>query len=194
MNGYERRTNLKKESIIKAAWELFSKRGVTNVTIREIASKAKVSQVSIYNYFESKNNLAKEVLVSYLDKTIKGYDVILEKEIPFDEKLKLIMHRKFKASTELSNSAFSEFAWQDNSLQEVYKEAVNTKAMSIYTKFIELGKSEGAIDKSIPNDAILAYLLSSISIIEQSNYLKASSEYKKGILKLFFYGILGKEE
>lgn len=28
---------------------------------------------------------------------------------------------------------------------------------------------------------------------EQSDYLKTSHEYKTGILKLFFYGILGKE-
>lgn len=194
MNGYERRTNLKKEAIIDAAWELFSNRGITDVTISEIASKAKVSQVSIYNYFGSKNNLAKEVLVSYLDRTIKDYDEVLEREIPFSEKLKIIMEKKHEATTKLSRSAFSEYAWEDKTLQEVYKEAVNSKAISVYNKFIELGKKEGAIDKSIPNDAILAFLLSSVSIIEQSNYLKTSPEYKKGILKLFFYGLLGKEK
>jgi len=193
MNGYERRTKAKKDSIINAAWELFSERGITDVSISEIAAKAKVSQVSIYNYFGDKNALAKELLVSYLDKTIKGYDEILEKEIPFSEKLKLIMDSKYKATAELSHSAFSEYAWEDKTLQQVYKEAANSKAISVYTKFIELGKKEGAIDKSIPTDAILAFLLSSVSIIEQSDYLKTSPQYKMGILRLFFYGLLGKE-
>ncbi|MDD4752642.1 MAG: hypothetical protein PHT78_05205, partial [Desulfitobacteriaceae bacterium] len=86
------------------------------------------------------------------------------------------------------------YAWEDKALQQVYKEAANSKAISVYTKFIELGKQEGAIDKSIPTDAILAYLLSSVSIIEQSDYLKTSLEYKRGILRLFFYGLLGKEK
>ena len=192
MNGYERRTKAKKDSIINAAWELFSERGITDVGISEIAAKAKVSQVSIYNYFGDKNTLAKEVLVSYLDKTIKGYDEILEREIPFYEKLKLIIDKKHKATTELSSSAFSKYAWEDKTLQQVYKEAAHSKAISGYIKFIELGKKEGAIDKGIPTDAILAFLLSSVSIIEQSDYLKTSPEYKMGILRLFFYGILGK--
>lgn len=194
MNGFEKRTKLKKDSIISAAWELFSKRGITDVSISEIASKAKVSQVSIYNYFGDKNNLAKEVLISYLDNAIKGYDEILEREIPFSEKLKLILDKKYKAAIELSNSAISEYAWADKTLQQIYKDAANTKAISVYIKFIELGKKEGAIDVSIPNDAILAFLLSSVSIIEQSDYLKTSLEYKKGLLRLFFYGLLGKEE
>ena len=194
LNGYEKRTKLKKDSIINAAWELFSERGITDVGISEIAAKAKVSQVSIYNYFRDKNNLAKEVLASYLDKAIKGYDEILEREIPFSEKLKLIMDSKHKATAELSHSALSEYAWEDKTLQQVYKEAAHSKAILAYTKFIELGKQEGAIDKSIPTDAILAYLLSSVSIIEQSDYLKSSPEYKRGILRLFFYGLLGKEK
>ena len=194
MNGYEKRTKLKKDSIISAAWELFSRRGITDVGISEIAAKAKVSPVSIYNYFGGKNTLAKEVLVSYLDKTIKGYDEILEREIPFSEKLTLIMDKKYKATAELSRSAFSKYAWADKTLQQVYKEAVNSKAISVYVKFIELGKKEGAIDESIPKDAILAFLLSSVSVIEQSGYLKTSPEYKSGILKLFLYGLLGKEK
>lgn len=193
MNGYEKRTKLKKDSIISAAWELFSNRGITDVSISEIASKAKVSQVSIYNYFGDKNTLAKEVLVAYLDRAIKGYDEILERDIPFSEKLKIIMDKKHEVTTELSHSSISEYAWEDKTLQQVYKEAANSKAISVYIKFIELGKKEGAIDNNIPNEAILAFLLSSVTIIEQSDYLKTSPEYKMGILRLFFYGLLGKE-
>lgn len=194
MNGYERRTKLKKDSIINAAWQLFSKRGITDVSINEIATKAEVSQVSIYNYFGNKNSLAKEVLASYLNKTMDEYDEILEREIPFSEKLKIIMDKKHEATAELSHSAFSKYAWEDKTLQQVYNEAANSKAISIYNKFIKLGKKEGAIDNSIPNDAIIAFLLSSVSIIEQSDYLKTSPEYKMGILRLFLYGLLGKEK
>lgn len=65
--------------------------------------------------------------------------------------------------------------------------------MALYTKFIELGKREGVIDKEIPNDAILSFLLSTISIMQQSDFLKTDPEYKMGILKLTLYGVLGKE-
>lgn len=194
MNGYEKRTKAKKESIINAARELFTERGITDVGISEIAAKAGVSQVSIYNYFGDKNSLAKEVLISYLDQSIQEYEEILKRNIPFSEKLKTIMNKKHDAVIEVSRSNFSKYAWEDKTLQQVYKEAATIKATSIYTKFIELGKREGAIDESIPNDAILSFLFSSVSIMQQSDYLKTSLEYKMGILRLFLYGLLGKEE
>lgn len=191
MNGYEKRTQLKKDSIIEAAWELFAANGVSNVSIKEIASKAKVSQVSIYNYFGSKANLAKEVLIDYVDKAIVGYEKILEMDVSFKEKLQLIVDIKHKATEELSQSAFSEFAWGDKTLQNIYRDAANSKAKMIYTKFIQQGKAEGAIDNNIPDEAIVDFLMSSISIMENSNYLNTSAEYKNGIIKLFFYGVLG---
>ncbi|HHT71755.1 MAG TPA: TetR/AcrR family transcriptional regulator [Firmicutes bacterium] len=194
MNGYERRTQAKKEAIISAAQELFSERGVTDVKVSEIAAKAHVSQVSIYNYFGNKNGLAREVLATYLDKAIKEYEDILGLDIPFSEKLKMIMAKKHDVVIEISRSHFSEYAWEDKVLQQVYKEAATIKAIHVYTQFIELGKKEGAIDDSIPNDAILAYILSSISIMQQPDYLKTSRDYKMGIFRLFLYGLLGKEE
>jgi AcrR family transcriptional regulator len=191
LNGYERRTKAKKGSIINAARKLFTERGVTDVSIKEIAAKANVSQVTIYNYFGSKNALAKEVLVSYLDMAIKEYEEILDRDIPFSEKLKIIIDRKYDAVYEVSRSHFSKYAWEDKTLQQVYKEAATVKAVSIYTKFIEQGKKEGAIDSSIPDDAILTFIFSSVAIMQHSDYLKTAPEHKIGILKLFLYGLLG---
>ena len=62
LNGYERRTKAKKESIVNAARKRFTTRGITDVSIKEIAAKANVSQVTIYNYFGSKNALQKKCL------------------------------------------------------------------------------------------------------------------------------------
>ena len=62
LNGYERRTKAKKESIVNAARKLFTTRGITDVSIKEIAAKANVSQVTIYNIFGSKNALQKKCL------------------------------------------------------------------------------------------------------------------------------------
>lgn len=193
MNGYERRTEAKKKAIIDAARELFTERGVTDVGVGEIAAKAGVSQVSIYNYFSDKHTLAKEVLIAFLDKAIQEYEEILNRGIPFSEKLEIVMAKKQDAVIGASRSHFSEYAWSDKVLQQVYWEAAAVKSAHIYLRFIDLGKKEGAIDERIPNDAILKYLYSSISILQEPEYLKTSGEYKLGIFKLFLYGLLGKE-
>ena len=69
--------------------------------ISEIAAKANVSQVAIYNYFGDKNSLAKKALVFYLDRVIDEYEAILEEDVPFAEKLKIIMDKKYNAVTEI---------------------------------------------------------------------------------------------
>nr|WP_314464020.1 TetR/AcrR family transcriptional regulator [uncultured Clostridium sp.] len=62
MNGFEKRRQEKKEAILFAAKELFKLYGYNKVSIAEIAKKASVSQVSIYNFFESKENLKNQLL------------------------------------------------------------------------------------------------------------------------------------
>lgn len=193
MNGYEKRTQAKKNAIIQSARTLFVERGVTDVGVGEIAAQAKVSQVSIYNYFGDKNTLAKEVLIAILDQIIQEYEEILNKEIPFLEKLQIIMEKKYEAVIEASLSHFSEYAWSDKVLRQVYWEAVAIKSAHIYSEFIELGKKEGAIDEAIPSEAILKYLHMSTAIMQDPEYLKTSEDYKLGIFRLFLYGLLGKE-
>ena len=54
MDGFERRRQNKKNSILKASLKLFKQYGYNKVSVAEIAKEASVSQVSIYNYFKSK--------------------------------------------------------------------------------------------------------------------------------------------
>lgn len=56
------------EKIQGAALALFIKKGIAGTTTKEIAKKAGVSEGSIYNYFESKGDLAYKLFVRYMDK------------------------------------------------------------------------------------------------------------------------------
>lgn len=55
------------ERIQSAALGLFIRKGITGTTTKEIAKKAGVSEGSIYNYFESKGDLAYKLFVRYMD-------------------------------------------------------------------------------------------------------------------------------
>lgn len=54
MNGFTRRTKEKMETIEEATISLLDL-GIDNIKIADIAAKAMVSQVSIYNYYGSKD-------------------------------------------------------------------------------------------------------------------------------------------
>ena len=192
MNGYEKRTAAKKAAIVEVARELFARRGIKDVSISEIAKGAGVSQVSIYNYFEDKNALAKEAFIAYIEAEITSFEQILMQNIPFEEKLEHIMQGKSSVVAQTALSHFGEKALGDKVLHQVFQEAVKEKAMAVYSSFIEMGKRDGVIDKDIPTEAIMFFFMTSMSIFQQSEYMTKSNEYKMGIVKLFMYGIIGK--
>ena len=66
MNGFERRTELKKDKIRTAALKLFCTYGPDKTSINEIAQEAGVSPASIYNYFGSKEGLMKDTIINFL--------------------------------------------------------------------------------------------------------------------------------
>jgi AcrR family transcriptional regulator len=191
MNGYEKRTDSKKKAIIDTARRLFSERGIARVSIGEIAKSAKVSQVSIYNYFGDKHALAKEAFISYIEEAIGKFEKIIESDMPFLEKLVSIMQNK-NDIVDVVSSHFDEQAWDDKVLQQIFQEAVKEKAMNLYAKFIEIGKRDGTINADIPTDAMMTYFIMSMSILQRPDFHKSSSEYKKGIMELFLYGLLGR--
>ncbi len=53
---------LKRESIIQTALQLFASQGFHKTTIPDIAKKLKMSVGNLYNYFASKDILAKEII------------------------------------------------------------------------------------------------------------------------------------
>jgi AcrR family transcriptional regulator len=55
-----------KESIKKAAQDLFRKYGYHKTSVNEIAKRAKIAKATIYKYFESKELLLQAILMEYI--------------------------------------------------------------------------------------------------------------------------------
>ena len=91
MKGFERRTEQKKNSIQWAALELFQAFGFKKVSMSEIASRAGVSPVTIYNHFGSKRELIRDVVKSLSQNTLEKFRAVIESETPFIEKLETII-------------------------------------------------------------------------------------------------------
>jgi len=89
---------LKKNQIIQSSLKLFSKQGFYNTTIPDIAKALSMSVGNMYNYFKSKDILAKEIILfisSYLGGKLKE---INELDISTQEKTKKIVEVYFKTA------------------------------------------------------------------------------------------------
>ena len=62
----------KKKEILKSAITLFARNGIANTKISDIAIEANMSNGNIYLYFESKEEIIKESIRSYLAKLDKA--------------------------------------------------------------------------------------------------------------------------
>jgi len=78
---------LKRESIIQTALELFSQNGFHKTTIPDIAKKMKMSVGNLYNYFTSKDILAKEI-IKYTSETL-GLEIKKINNMDIDTKAKI---------------------------------------------------------------------------------------------------------
>lgn len=193
MNKYEIRTNKKKEAIIKASLELFRKNGFVNTSIKEIAAMAKVSQVSIYNYFRSKNLLVKEAIASLMDDIIAMAEEILSLDLSFPQKL----DKALSLCSEEINRSIEEFftvtALEDSQMVQAIINTLSDKKMLLYEKYIEAGKADGFIDATIPTATILDYVKVFNDIGNMPKYQEQDDKYKEDLFKLFLNGLLIKQ-
>jgi len=90
----------KRESILLASLELFSKNGFHKTTIPDIAKMLNMSVGNLYNYFKSKDLLAKEAIrytSEYLGQKIKEINSL---DISAKEKIRKIVEVYFKTAKE----------------------------------------------------------------------------------------------
>lgn len=190
MNKYEIRTNKKKEAILNTALELFRENGFINTNIKSIADKAQVSQVSIYNYFGSKNLLVKEVISILMGGILSSADDILAEPLSFTEKLNKALSLCTDKFDREIKEFFSVAALEDPQMVQAIISTLTEKKNILYKKYIESGKAEGCINSTIPTDTILDFInaMDTLGNDPKSNNIK----YREDILNLLLNGIIVK--
>jgi len=193
MNGYERRTELKKEKIRTAALDLFCKYGIDKTNINEIAQKAGVSPASIYNYFGSKQGLIKDIIINLLKSNWKKRKELYESDLPFPELLKRIISMKNEFFNQIDLDNFWALFNSNPEIKKVIDDFNKTRYPYIVRKFLEKGRKEGFIRKDISFDAAMIYLTMYQEVLTKTEMQKdLNNEIIKELLDLMIYGLAGK--
>ncbi|MBV1205645.1 TetR/AcrR family transcriptional regulator [Listeria monocytogenes] len=190
MNNYEKRTLSKKTAIIEAAQILFGKQGFTAVSIKDIAALADVSQVSIYNYFGSKEALIGECARVIMQDTIALAEEILASEGTFTQKLERAI-QLCNAEINLSLSkCISKEASKDQQFLILLVNNINSLKKDIYMKYVAAGKEAQVIDNAISDEVIQLFIdaINSLGLTVPEEELE---EKQAEIIQLFLYGLIG---
>lgn len=71
----------RREIILRQAAGLFATRGVSATTVRQIADEAGVLSGSLYHHFQSKEVIAQEIVIAYLDDLLSRYVKLRESDL-----------------------------------------------------------------------------------------------------------------
>ncbi len=194
MDGFQRRREQKKRDILEAALALFMEFGIQKVAIAEIAKKANVSQVTIYNYFESKHNLIHEVFIYYVEKAYSEFEQIVNSNLPFPQKIEQIIFNKKEVAKnihqELYQYLMKEYSTNGSYVDKIYAEKGFPKFNDLFSE----GRKQGYIDPKISNEAILFYIQMLKDYMQREDVYQNILPLSEDITNIFFYGIIGKKE
>lgn len=186
-NKYETRTNQKKTAIISAAKELFQEKGFANSSVKEIAAIAHVSQVSIYNYFGSKDALVIECAKSIIQDSIDKAYALLATDMPYLDKLTTALSLCASDINASLADYLTTSALADKNFMKLISDGVSELLNDLYRHFIEAGKKEGYIDPALPTPLILKYI-TAINTIDLS--LENYHEEINALHHIFLHGLL----
>ena len=195
MNGFEKRKAQKKESIRRAALELFRTYGFQKVSIGEIARRAVVSQVTIYNHFESKEGLVRDVLKWHMTELLDKYLTIMNGDRPFMEKLEYIVFDKSQIAAQFQGELMQTMIQDDPEILEYIEQLYKTRVNPAMMKFFNEGIQQGYISPKISMETIVLYFeiirhgfYDTPNVTEQVN---KKPELLKELIQLMTYGLNG---
>lgn len=192
MNGYERRTELKKEKIRKAALDLFCMYGTDKTSINEIAQKAGVAPASIYNYYGSKEGLMKDTVINLLEDGWKARKELWETDLPFPELLMRAVSMNDVFIDQINLETLQALLEIDPVIKKLADDFNEHRYPYIVSQFLEKGRREGYIRKDLSIEAAIIFLRMYQNIFRQPEIMKNE---KKDLLKefcdLMLYGLAG---
>ncbi len=184
MNGFEKRTQKKRNHILKTAQTLFKKHGLKKMNILDIAEAAGVSHVTIYHYWGNKDGLIDGVMHETLKEITQQGIEILNSAKNFEDGLDRILNfeaNRYEGYDESFKNAL--VAYEKNQMQRE-----DTDILDSLRRFIELAPDSDLPVRKFSNETIRVF-------VYLFRYLKShgfldDETVQKEITEFFKYGIL----
>jgi len=185
-------TSKKFDQIVETSKKLFMRFGIKRVTIEEICRKANVSKMTFYKYFPNKIELVKYLWNSWDDEGWGEIDKIDAMDIPFTEKLRLIITWKLKLLSEMSPEFIEEYVHFYPEFKD-FLQQYNQRNIKRVTDCIISWQKRGNVRPDIRPEILIA-VLNKLQEVFGDDILrklyKDNTEFTRELHNIFFYGIV----
>lgn len=128
-----------KESIKRAAQELFRKFGYHKTSVNEIAKKAKIAKATIYKYFDSKEAVLHVLLMDYIKSSVDELIISNTPEIDEETHLSNLIMKTCRLSYTVCNEFIGwDFIRESANSQDFLKNLSNELEEMLVSSFMQL--------------------------------------------------------
>jgi AcrR family transcriptional regulator len=156
MQTLEQKPDTKRPVIVRAATSLFAERGIDGTSMRDIGEAAGVREAAIYRHFAGKDDLAREIFLSWYGWYCEKLQDIASSPAGTLDKLREIVRHEFSAVTDHSE-AFVYFCENEPRFARSLPPEI-VSARRVFTAFIKAGQARGEVSARSPE--LLADMLS----------------------------------
>lgn len=140
--------NPKKQIITQVAQNIFSEHGLLKTTVNEIAKAARMGKASLYHYFQSKEDIFKEVVEKenrFLKEKIR--EAIINEDNP-QKKMKIYILKKMENLKDLVNinSALKDDYLKHYAFIEKIREKNSKEELFTIREILQYGEDKGIFD------------------------------------------------
>ncbi|WP_027087003.1 TetR/AcrR family transcriptional regulator [Cohnella panacarvi] len=195
MNGFERRTSQIKDKILHTTLRMLRTSDPKRLRIADVAKEAGVSQVTIYNYFGSKEALIREAFIAYFDQAIRDFETYLNEGHSLREKIERIIYMKTTYS-DYSPSLIKQLLHDDIELARHIEVLYREVSVPLMIRIIREGQATGEIspDVSIENALVFMqlYMNQYELLLEMADKSEDRDTFFGKMAEMFFYGLCGR--
>jgi AcrR family transcriptional regulator len=189
--------NLKRELILKIAKKLFWKFGFKRVSIEEVCKEAAVSKMTFYKHFPNKMAVVKTLLEEVLQDARKKYDLIMDSELPYPEKVVQMIELKREQTHTMSSEFFRDYVQSGDPELIAYLEQASAENLQKFTDDFHKAQKNGDIRQDLKVEFIMAIMNKLVDWIQHDDGLMELYDEPQDLAvemtSFLFYGILNRD-
>jgi len=194
MNGFEKRTQEKKNQVLEATFHLInSADGIANVTMDDIAESSNVGKTTIFKYFGSKENLIHEVFKYFLTQMGETAREIMAENGPFEETLIAMSQNKINYLEKINKRFYLElmdyFTKKDDEGLSLMMREYAESSFSLMLDLFHRGRKEGKVDLKYSDEFLLVYFQALVEGISSPHIYPKILPYTAQWTELLIKGI-----
>lgn len=196
MNGFERRANQIKEKILHTTLRMLRTSDPKRLRIADISKQAEVSQVTIYNYFGSKEALIRETFIDYFDQAIRDFESYMNEGHSLKEKIAHIIDLEKTTYRDFQPSMLKQLLHDDPELARHIEVLYREVSIPLTIRIIREGQATGEISPDVSIESVLAfmqlYMNQYEALLDMADKSADRDKFLEGMVEMFFYGLCGR--